>query len=405
MSDTQAPDTGAPAAAAARAGRPGWHGLLRWEAALVVLLIASIWYGDSASPHFLSGTNLFFTGLNIGEIAIMALPLTLIVITGEIDLSVASMLGLSSTLLGVLYRDGWSIGPAMVAVLIVGAIGGALNGVLITRLGLPSIAVTIGTLTLFRGVAEIMLKSDSVTGFPIGWTNIGILPIHGTHIAYSMGIFLVLALVFGVVLHGTGIGRSIYAIGLQAEAAFFAGIRVQRIKFWLYVLSGVICALAGILWTFRFATARYNAGTGLELNVVALVLLGGVSIFGGRGSIIGVVLAAAVLGSLQQAMTLVNVAPQVQNIVVGALLLVSVAVPNAPELLARLRRRIASSRRPRWAAPDGVSVLTAGRAAAPADPPTPAPVSAPAPATSAAPELGAASSTAEGGGPRTDAPP
>jgi rhamnose transport system permease protein len=403
VADRGAPAT-APAAAAAPAaapaaparGRAGWRGLLRWEAALVVLLIASIGYGRSASPHFLSGTNLFFTGLNIGEIAIMALPLTLIVITGEIDLSVASMLGLASTLLGVLYRHGWSIWPAMVAVLVVGAVGGALNGVLITRLGLPSIAVTIGTLTLFRGVAEILLKSDSVTGFPIGWTNIGILPIHGTHLAYSVGIFLLLALIFGVVLHGTPLGRSIYAIGLQAEAAFFAGIRVQRIKFWLYVLSGVICALAGILWTFRFATARYNAGTGLELNVVALVLLGGVSIFGGRGSILGVVLAAGVLGSLQEAMTLVNVAPQVQNIVVGVLLLVSVAVPNAPELLARVRRRIASSRRPRFAATDGVSVLTGPEAPAPAGPPVPA--------THATPEPGAAKSTVEGGGPRTDAP-
>ncbi|MEN3358039.1 MAG: rhamnose transport system permease protein, partial [Mycobacteriales bacterium] len=250
MADTRAPapEVAATAEPAARYGSGlGWRWLLRWEAVLVVLLIASIWYGRSVSTHFLSGTNLFFTGLNIGEIAIMALPLTFIVITGEIDLSVASMLGLASTLLGVLYRHGWSIWPAMIVVLLVGAAGGALNGVLITRLGLPSIAVTIGTLTLFRGIAEIMLKSDSVTGFPIRWTNIGIMPIHGTHIAYSVGIFLLLALVFGVVLHATGLGRSIYAIGLQAEAAFFAGIRVQRIKFWLYVLSGVICAFVGIL--------------------------------------------------------------------------------------------------------------------------------------------------------------
>lgn len=356
------------------AGPPGagWlargRGLLRWEAALVLLLIASIGYGESTSSQFLSGTNLFFAGLNIGEIAIMALPLTLIVITGEIDLSVASMLGLASTLLGVLYHHGWSIWTAMAVVLVVGAAGGALNGVLVTRLGLPSIAVTIGTLTLFRGIAEILLKSDSVTGFPIGWTNIGILPLPHTHLAYSVGIFLGLAVMFGVVLHATPLGRAIYAIGLQAEAAFFAGIRVQRIKFWLYVLSGVMCALAGILWTFRFATARYNAGTGLELNTVALVLLGGVSIFGGRGTIAGVVLAVAVLGCLQEAMTLVNVAAQVQNIVIGVLLLASVAVPNIPALAARVRRRLASSRHPVSAAPAGVSVLTGPDDTAPPDP-------------------------------------
>ena len=149
----------------------------------------------------------------MGEIAIMALPLTLIVMTGEIDLSVASMLGLSSTLLGYLFQHGWPIGLAILAVLVVGALGGALNGVLVTKLGLPSIAVTIGTLTLFRGIAEIVLGTNSVTGFPQSLTKVGVLPIPHTKLAYSMGIFLVLALVFGVVLHATPVGRSITAIG------------------------------------------------------------------------------------------------------------------------------------------------------------------------------------------------
>ena len=314
------------------------NGLLRWETALLGLLVASILYGAHSSPHFLSSTNFFFVGLNVGEMAIMALPLTLIVITGEIDLSVAAMLGLSSTLLGALFRSGWPIWWAVAAVLVVGLLGGALNGVLVTRLGLPSIAVTIGTLTLFRGIAEIILRSDSVTGFPIGLTNIGILPLPGTEVAYSVGIFAVMAVVYAVVLHATPIGRKIFAIGLQEEAAFFAGVRVLRIKFTLYALSGLICAFAGVLWTFRFATSRYDAGTGLELNVVAIVLLGGVSIFGGRGSILGVVLATAVMGSLAEALTLINVDPQVQNIVTGALLLASVVVPNLPDLLRRARR-------------------------------------------------------------------
>jgi rhamnose transport system permease protein len=313
--------------------------LLRWETALVALLVLTIVYGRSNSPNFGSGTDIFFIGLNVGEIAIMALPLALIVITGEIDLSVASMLGLSSTLLGYLYQHHWSIWTSMIVVLVVGAAGGALNGVLITKLGLPSIAVTIGTLTLYRGIAEIILGSDSVTGFPIKFTNIGILPLPHTKIAYSAGIFLVMALIFGIVLHATPIGRSIYAIGLQHEAAAFSGIRVNRIKFWLYVLSGVICSFAGILWTFRFATSRFDAGTGLELSVVAIVLLGGVSIFGGRGSILGVVLAAAVLACFRDALTLINVSAQVQNIVTGGLLLASVVVPNSAEALRRLRRR------------------------------------------------------------------
>ncbi|HEY5050882.1 MAG TPA: ABC transporter permease, partial [Acidothermaceae bacterium] len=237
------------------------------------------------------------------------------------------------------FQHGWPIALAIAAVLIVGAAGGALNGVLVTKLGLPSIAVTIGTLTLFRGIAEIVLGTNSVGGFPQSLTKVGVLPIPHTRIAYSMGIFLVMAVVFGVVLHATPVGRSITAIGLQSEAARFSGIRVTRIKFLLYVLSGVVCAFAGVLWTMRFDTSRYDAGTGLELTVVAAVLLGGVSIFGGRGTIFGVVVAIVVIGCIQEALTLMNVAAQVQNIVTGGLLLVSVVVPNSPEALRRIRAR------------------------------------------------------------------
>ena len=332
---------------AVRAPRRGWGALMRWETVLLALLLASIFYGSQVSEHFLSKSNFFFIGLNVGEIAIMALPLTLIVITGEIYLSVASMLGLSSTLVGLLFREGWPIWAAVAGALVAGLLGGMLNGVLVTRLGLPSIAVTIGTLTLFRGIAEILLKSDSVTGFPIGLTNVGILPVPHTQLAYSVTIFLAMAVVYGVVLHATPIGRKVFAIGLQEEAAFFAGVRVQRVKFWLYALSGLVCAFAGVLWTFRFATSRYDAGTGLELNVVAIVLLGGVSIFGGRGSIVGVVLATAVMGCLQEAFTLINVDPQVQNIITGVLLLLSVLVPNLPEFVRRGRRALARRRQPR----------------------------------------------------------
>ena len=312
--------------------------LFRWESALIVALGAALIYG-AFTPNFFTGTNAFFIGLNMGEVAIMALPLTLIVITGEIDLSVASMLGLSSTLLGYLFKHGWPIGLAILAVLIVGIIGGALNGVLITRLGLPSIAVTIGTLTLFRGVAEGILGAKSVGGYPASLTKIGVVPIAGTQIAYSVGFFAILAIIYGVVLHGMPLGRSIFAIGQQSEAAHFSGIRVKRIKCSLYILSGLVCSFAGVLWTMRFATSRYDAGTGLELNVVAIVLFGGVSIFGGRGSIFGVIIAAAVMGCLQQAMTLHHIDPQVRNIVTGVLLLVSVVVPNIAEGIRRLRAR------------------------------------------------------------------
>jgi rhamnose transport system permease protein len=187
--------------------------VLRWETLLLVLLGATIAYGASVSPYFLHSTNLFFICLNVGEVAIMALPLTLIVITGEIDLSVASMLGLCGVLMAELFKHGWPIWPAMIMAVVLGAFLGAFNGFLVTRLGLPSLAVTIGTLTLYRGIAQGILPTDTIGGFPANLANIGVVPIPHTHIPYSIAFFLALAVVFAIVLHATPLGRAIFAIG------------------------------------------------------------------------------------------------------------------------------------------------------------------------------------------------
>jgi rhamnose transport system permease protein len=320
--------------------RPTLGAFARWELALLVLLGGTIAYGADVSPYFLHSTNLFFICLNVGEVAIMALPLTLIVITGEIDLSVASTLGLSGVLMAELFKHGWPIWPAMILAVVLGGVLGALNGLLVTRIGLPSLAVTIGTLTLYRGIAQGVLPTDTIGGFPTGLASIGVVPIPHTHIPYSIAFFLFLAAVAAVVLHATPLGRAIFAIGANQEAAFFAGIRVKRIKFWLFVLSGVLSGFAGVLWTLRFASARYDAGTGMELLVVTIVLLGGISIFGGRGTIAGVVIAVAVLGCLQTALTADLIPAQDQNIVVGTLLVASVIVPNGLELYRRARARL-----------------------------------------------------------------
>ena len=326
--------------------------VIRWETLLLVLLACTILYGSSVSPYFLQSTNLFYICLNVGEVAIIALPLTLIVVTGEIDLSVASMLGLTGVFMAELFKHGWPIWPAMIAAVALGMVLGAFNGFLVTRVGLPSLAVTIGTLTLYRGIAQGILPTDTIGGFPAHLTNIGVAPISGTHIPYSIAFFAVLAAGFAVVLHATPLGRAIFAIGAGQEAAFFAGVRVKRIKFWLYVLSGTLSGFAGVLWTLRFASARYDSGIGLELYVVTIVLLGGISIFGGRGTILGVVLAVAVLGTLQTALTQDLVPAQDQNIVVGGLLLASVIVPNARDMYGRARTRLRSreARRHRAAA-------------------------------------------------------
>jgi rhamnose transport system permease protein len=315
---------------------------LRWETGLAVVVVLILVIGSAASPEFLTGNNLFNLGLSNGEIAIMTLPMTLIIISGEIDLSVASILGMSSALLGYLWSKGWPMPAIFVFVAVAGLAAGAVNGLLVTRLRLPSLAVTIGTLALYRGIATIILGPNTVSNFPTGYTNLGIdaVPFTGNDMTWSTLIFIVLAIIFGVVLHATPFGRSIYAMGASQEAAQFAGIRVKRIKTGLYMLSGFICALAGVLWTFRLDTAVQNNGLGLELSVVAIVLLAGVSIFGGKGSVIGVVLAVLAFAGIQNALLLTNFNQEATGIVTGALLLASVFLPNAGRLLSYVRRRI-----------------------------------------------------------------
>jgi rhamnose transport system permease protein len=310
---------------------------MRWETGLAVLVVAIVVFGGATSSQFLTGANFFNAGLSSGEIAIMALPMTLIVISGEIDLSVASILGMSSALLGFLWDKHWPMLAIFVAVAVLGILAGAFNGLLITRLGLPSLAVTIGTLALYRGIATILLGANTVSNFPATYTDIGVNALPHTNIPYSVGIFIVLAIIFGVVLHATPFGRSIFAMGASPEAATFAGIRVKRVKTLLFIVSGLVCSLAGVLWTFRLSTAVQNNGMGLELDVVAIVLVAGVSIFGGKGSIAGVVLAVIAFAGIQNALLLTNFNQEATGIVIGGLLLISVFVPNSTAFSARSR--------------------------------------------------------------------
>ena len=325
--------------------------VLRWESALVVALVAVILLGTSISPQFTSSYNLFTTCTNIGDLAIMALPMTLIIITGEIDLSIASVLALSAELMGDLWIHHWSMPLIIVTCLAMGAVAGAINGLLITRVGLPSLAVTIGTLTLYRGLANVMLGPISVSSFPSSYTSVGVNGFLGIpSISWSVAIFVILAIATGVMLRMTAAGRSLYAIGLNQEAAFHAGIRVKRIKMSLFVLSGLVCAAVGILYAFELASAAENIGIGFELQVVTIVLLGGVSIFGGRGTILGVALAAAVYALLRSALLLTSSFNENDfQVVSGGLLILSVLVPNLAAF-ARRGRELMARRRGRGAA-------------------------------------------------------
>ncbi len=332
----------------ARTISPSARGLMRWESALVVALVVVVLLGTSISSEFTSSYNLFTLCTNIGDLALMAIPMTLIVLVGEIDLSVASTLALSSELLGELWLHHWPMGLIFIVCLAVGAVAGAINGLLVTRVGLPSLAVTIGTLTLYRGIASLILGATSVSSFPASYTTVGTNGFLGINsISWSVAAFVVLAIATGVMLRMTRLGRSLYAIGLNQEAAYHAGIRVKRIKLGLFVLSGVMCAAVGILYTFELSSAAENIGIGFELQVVTIVLLGGVSIFGGKGTILGVALAAFVYAGLRSALLLTSSFNENDfQVVSGGLLILSVLIPNLAafatrgrELLARRRGR------------------------------------------------------------------
>ena len=312
----------------------------RWEALLLGLIAVTLVFGTGLSSEFLTADSFTTGSLDFSEVALMALPLALVIIAAEIDLSVASVLALSSALMASLWNSGMPVELIMPICLVAGAACGAFNGLLVTRLGLPSLAVTIGTLALFRGLAFVVIGDESVTDFPATWTDRAFGNFAGTFIPDTVVLFAILAVAFGVLLHATPFGRSIYAIGANEEAAYFSGLRVKRIKLWLFVLSGTVAALAGIVISLRNSTAAANVGQGFELTAITAVLLGGVSIFGGRGTIAGVILALFLLGAIQKALLLSqSISSYWIQIVTGTLLVGSVLGPNLARRVADARRR------------------------------------------------------------------
>jgi rhamnose transport system permease protein len=306
--------------------RPLWRrALFTREFAVIVLLVAVVVYSNNNVEFFNGPLTTYFLFLDIAPILLIALPMTMVIITGEIDLSVASVVGLSSVLVGMLHHDaGMSIPLAAVIAILVGAVAGAFNGFLVAYVGLPSLAVTIGTLALYRGIAVGLLGTTAITDFPRHWTQLAQQKIGTSSYPVILIPFLVLAVIFALVLHFSSFGRGVFEIGLNDEAAHFTGVNVARTKLILFVLSGAISALAGVYYTLRFGSARGDNATGLELQVIAAVLLGGVSIFGGKGALHGVIAGVLLIGVIQSAMRLENYTVNVINIVIGALLVLSV---------------------------------------------------------------------------------
>lgn len=325
----------------------------RWDVTVAVLLVALVAYGFGTENTFGNALNISFLLGNTATIAIVALPMTLLVAAGEVDLSVGSMAGLSGSVLGALWNANWPIEQIIPLCLVVGLAGGLLNGLLVTRLGLPSLAVTIGTLALFRGIAQIVLGANAVSDFPQAYLDFGTGRFGTSAIPYIFVLYLGLLLIAAVVLHATPFGRRLFAIGANPEAAFFAGVRVKRTKLLMFAVTGLVSSGAGVIWALHYTSARYDNATGLELSVIAAVLLGGVDFDGGRGTIGGAVAGVFLLGTLQNLLSLKSVSSDSQTIVTGLLLIASVLGP-------RLGRQASDALRRRRAQPPGRTVAPPG---------------------------------------------
>ena len=266
------------------------------------------------------------------EKIIVALMMTLIIINGEIDLSVASVMGLAACVMAWLFQMGVALPWALAAALAAGALAGLFNGFWVAYVGLPSLAVTLAGLIGYRGVARILVEDRAIGGYPRWFDDLGQQPLLGP-LTLSIIIFLILFAVIAVVLHGSALGRLTYVMGNSLQAARYSGVRTKRVKLILFVASGVIAALAGLLYAARLGSVRGDMAQGFELDIITIVLLGGVSIFGGSGNLVGVGLSIFVILNLRNGMGLANITGNTQTSVIGALLILSVLVPNMAQLI------------------------------------------------------------------------
>ena len=312
---------------------PASRALRSWESLLLLVAVFIFILNSFASPYFLDPWNLSDATFNFTEKAMIAFAMALLIIAGEIDLSVAAIIALASTAMGIVMQAGFGTPVIVLTGLATGLLCGAFNGLMVTRLGLPSIVVTIGTMSLFRGISFIILGDGAFRGYPDSFAVFG----QGYAfwvITVEFVIFALLAVIYAVILHRTNFGRAVFAIGNNPTAALFSGIRVARVKMILFLLTGLMSGLAAVCLTSRLGSTRSSIASGMELEVVTMVVLGGVNILGGSGTIGGVVIAAFVMGLVTFGLGLLNVPGIVMSIFIGLLLIGVIALPR---LWSRLR--------------------------------------------------------------------
>lgn len=305
-----------------------------WERVLLILIALVYLAFGLGIEGFLSPYALADSTYNFSEKALIALAMALLVVAGEIDLSIAATMALCSLAMGFAMQAGAGLPLMLLAALVTGLLCGALNGWLVTRWKLPAIVVTIGTLSLYRGLAQVVLGDQAITGYPetlSTWGNGSVGDLIGVPwliVPIEFAVLLVAGLAVGLLLHRTVHGRRLYAIGSNPIASRFSGIAVDRYRMGLFLFAGVMAALAAVLLTGRIGSTRPNLAMGWELDAVTIVILGGVAIEGGRGSILGTVLAAVLLGSFTFALGMLNVSGIVMSMVIGVLLIVSMVLPR-----------------------------------------------------------------------------
>ncbi len=309
--------------------------LLSWEFFLLLITLTVFLLNSFASPYFLDPWNLSDATFNFTEKALIAFPMAMLIICRDIDLSVASIIALSSAAMGFTAEAGGGTLFIVMAGLLVGIACGLVNGLLVTRFEIPTIVVTIGTMSLFRGITYILLGDKVLKDYPEDFAYFGQGYVYSMF-SFEFVLFLIFAVVFYFLLHRTNFGRRTYVIGNNPVAAYFSGLNVKRHRLVLFALVGLVSGLAAVLLTSRLGSTRPTIALGWELSIITMVVLGGVNIMGGVGSIAGVFIAVFLMGLVTFGLGLLNVPGIVMSIIVGAML---ISVIATPVLLAKYHER------------------------------------------------------------------
>lgn len=318
---------------------PIWQRLKSWEGLLIVILAVVFGINSLVAPNYLSVANQINLFILSIERIIVALTMTFLIINGEIDLSAPSIMGLAACVTAYLYNNGTDFGTALLISMSIGLLCGLFNGFWIAVVGLNSLVVTLATLICYRGLARVFLEDRSISKFPEWFNSLGQKNLVGPF-PLALIIFFVLLVLAVIILHYSGFGRVVYVIGNNKEVARYSGVKVRRTKFILYIASALISALSGLLLAARLGAVRGDLASGFELDIITMVLLGGVSIFGGSGSLYGVFLSIMIILNIRNGMSLANFSGHFQTGVIGVLLILSVLVPNlAREVRAAWNRR------------------------------------------------------------------